>query len=132
MIRNPLSAHFGEPQNPQNLQNLFMLAKSYQVTLFLNLTALHFRGRWHSKGMTERAKYVVHFRFLLAKPSQATTPPALPKGRAQKTIKPHCARRNAPPLVLRTTFPPEGHWSDGPHRDSWQLAVRGLQLNPKP
>ena len=81
-----------------------MLVKSYQVTLFLNLTALHFRGRWHSKGMTERAKYVVHFRFLLAKPSQATTPPALPKGRAQKTIKPHCARRNAPPLVLRTAF----------------------------
>ena len=28
---------FGEPQNPKNLQNLFLLAKSYQVPLFLNL-----------------------------------------------------------------------------------------------
>ena len=33
-----------EPQTPKNLQNLFILAKSYQVTLFLNLGALSQRG----------------------------------------------------------------------------------------
>ena len=28
---------FGEPQNPKNLQNLFILTKPHQVTLFINL-----------------------------------------------------------------------------------------------
>ena len=40
-----ISVHSGEPQNPKNLQNPFMLAMSFLVTLFLNLTALPMRGR---------------------------------------------------------------------------------------
>ena len=35
---------FGEPQNPKNLQNPFMLSKSYQVPLFLKVTALPIGG----------------------------------------------------------------------------------------